>query len=72
LSEMPNGDGLEQPWKAFWPPKIDHLSEDQLYQQPWLTWGPEPDKPDTKPWYEWMSKDTAGNENGVVCRRGAS
>jgi hypothetical protein len=71
-SAMPTGDRLEQPWKAFWPPKVDHLTKSQLDRQPWLTWGPEPDKPDTKPWYDWLSKDPAGNDAGVVCRRGAS
>lgn len=72
LSAMPTSDHLEQPWKAFWPPKVDHLTKAQLDGQPWLTWGPEPDKPDTKPWYDWLSKDPTGNDAGVVCRRGAS
>ena len=70
-SAMPTGDNLEQPWRAFWPPKVDHLTKSQLEERPWLTWRPEPDKPDTKPWYDWLSKDPAGTDVGVVCRRGA-
>jgi hypothetical protein len=61
-----------QPWKSFWPPKLEHLSEEQLKAQPWLTWGPEPEKPDGKPWYDWMRQDQSVNQFGVVCRRGAN
>ena len=79
----PKGDEREQPWKAFWPPNIQGLSEEELRLQPWLTWStrqgetepgePEPEKPDpdSKPWYDWMRKGSDANLPGVVCRRGA-
>ena len=65
------GDGKVQPWKAFWPPRLDAVSEEELKKMPWLTWGPDPDNPDGKPWYDWMMRDTEAALPGVVCRRGA-
>ena len=79
----PKTNEREQPWKAFWPPNIKDLSAEDLQLQPWLTWRPqqgenEPDKPepskpdpDSKPWYDWMRKESDADLPGVVCRRGA-
>ena len=64
-------DGREQPWKKFWPPVAEGMSEEELAKCPWLTWSPEPDKPDGKPWYDWMRQEFDTQTPGVVCRRGA-
>ena len=60
-----------QPWKAFWPPKIENLAPEELQKMPWLTWEPDPDHPDGKPWYDWMGSDADAAPPGAVCRRGA-
>lgn len=60
-----------QPWKSFWPPNIDNLSADEVEKMPWLTWKPDPDHPDGKPWYDWMGSDAEAAPPGAVCRRGA-
>ena len=60
-----------QPWKAFWPPNLDHIHPEDLKKMPWLTWKPDPDHPDGKPWYDWMGIDAEAATPGAVCRRGA-
>ena len=58
-----------QPWKAFWPPKLEQYTQEQLDDMPWLRYDPDPEKPDTKPWYDWMRQDPG--KPGIVFRRGA-
>ena len=60
-----------QPWRAFWPPKVDDLSPNEREKMPWLNWAPDPEKPDGKPWYDWMGSDAEAAPPGAVCRRGA-
>jgi hypothetical protein len=72
-ADLPTSDGKEQPWKDFWPPKLNTFSAEELAEMPWLSWKPDPEKPDSKPWYEWLKKDNGviGDATGVVSRRGA-
>ena len=61
-----------QPWKAWWPPKnTESLSEEEIARQPWLTWKPDPNRPNDKPWYDWVKtlvydRDQANIENGGI------
>src|SRR5271165_5911167 len=49
--------GQTQPWRQFWPPKdIETLTEAELVQKPWLTWKPDPAKPNAKPWLGWTPR----------------
>jgi hypothetical protein len=49
--------GQTQPWRQFWPPKdIDTLTEAELAKKPWLTWKPDPAKPNAKPWLGWTPR----------------
>jgi len=56
-----------QPWKEFWPPNKDSFSPEEQKKMPWLTWKPDPAKPDEKPWRQWML-----SEQNTVVRRGSS
>ena len=60
-----------QPWKAFWPPNPEDFTLEEAEKMPWLTWSPDPDNPDGKPWYDWMGSDAEAAPPGAVCRRGA-
>ncbi|KAI0416118.1 hypothetical protein F5X98DRAFT_201104 [Xylaria grammica] len=53
-----------QPWKQFFPPmNTPKAAEDGSdLSQPWLTWKPDPAKPDEKPWIKWMN-DEKYNQN---------
>ncbi|KAI0876306.1 hypothetical protein GGS24DRAFT_514258 [Hypoxylon argillaceum] len=48
-----------QPWKQFFPleaaPKTAEENPD--LSRPWLTWKPDPAKPDEKPWLKWMNDE---------------
>lgn len=61
----------EQPWKAFWPPKTADYTEEQLAQMPWLTYTPDPEKPE--PSYAWLQEETPEQTAlpGYVCRSGS-
>ena len=49
--------GQTQPWREFWPPKnIESLTEEELRKKPWLTWKPDPAKPNAKPWLGWTPR----------------
>lgn len=61
----------EQPWKYFWPPKIEGLTTEQLEKSPWLNYEPDPEKPDAKPWYSWMRADENAPD-GIISRRGSN
>ena len=56
-----------QPWKAFWPLKAEEFGAEERAGMPWLTWKPDPRKPDEKPWRQWR---LANQE--CVSRRGGS
>jgi len=56
-----------QPWREFWPPKKENYSAEEQKKMPWLTWKPDPAKPDDKPWRQWMLA-----EQNTVVRRGSS
>jgi hypothetical protein len=56
-----------QPWKAFWPMKAENYPAEHLKAMPWLTWKPDANKPDDKPWRRWML-----DNQSMVLRRGAS
>ncbi|RVD81166.1 uncharacterized protein DFL_009041 [Arthrobotrys flagrans] len=47
---------LNQPWRAYWPPQnIEAFTEEELKERPWLTWTRDPNKPNDKPWYQWVN-----------------
>ncbi|PGH01898.1 hypothetical protein GX51_04951 [Blastomyces parvus] len=46
-----------QPWRAYWPPDITGVSEQELSAKPWLTWKHDPMKMNNKPWYDWVRPD---------------
>lgn len=49
--------GQKQPWREFWPPKnIETLTAEDLGTKPWLTWKPDPAKPNAKPWLGWTPR----------------
>jgi hypothetical protein len=49
--------GQPQPWREFWPPKnIEALTAEELETKPWLTWKPDPAKPNAKPWLGWTPR----------------
>ncbi|KAI1385931.1 uncharacterized protein F4822DRAFT_414492 [Hypoxylon trugodes] len=56
-----------QPWRAFWPLKKDDYTTEQQQNMPWLTWKPDPNNPENKPWRKWMLA-----EQSTVVRRGSS
>ncbi|KAI1422499.1 hypothetical protein F5Y12DRAFT_799479 [Xylaria sp. FL1777] len=56
-----------QPWKAFWPLSKDGITAAEQSKMPWLTWKPDPARPDDKPWRAWMLA-----EQSTVVRRGSS
>ena len=56
-----------QPWKAFWPLKAENFTAEQRAAMPWLTWKPDPQRPDEKPWRQWRLENQS-----CVTRRGAS
>jgi hypothetical protein len=58
-------DAKIQPWKAFWPMKIEDYTAAEREKMPWLTWKYNPKNPTDKPWREWM----LANQSTVV-RRG--
>jgi hypothetical protein len=64
----------EQPWKAFWPLKGESFTEEQTAQMPWLSYAPDPEKPDIKPWYSWLREESVEltSTPGYVCRSGGS
>jgi len=48
-----------QPWKKFWPPSGSRSGSDGTSDSdasPWLNWKPDPNKPDEKPWIQWMNE----------------
>jgi hypothetical protein len=57
----------EQPWRAFWPPKAENYSEQQIQDMPWLGWKFDPSKAEEKPWREWVLKNQSG-----IARRGST
>ncbi|KAF6229103.1 hypothetical protein HO133_007217 [Letharia lupina] len=56
-----------QPWKAFWPLKAENFKSEERATMPWLTWKPDPKRPDEKPWRQWRLVNQS-----CVSRRGAS
>ncbi|OIW32923.1 hypothetical protein CONLIGDRAFT_627856 [Coniochaeta ligniaria NRRL 30616] len=56
-----------QPWKTFWPLKAESYSQEQRADMPWLTWKPNPQQPDEKPWRQWRLENQS-----CVTRRGAN
>ena len=56
-----------QPWKAFWPLNQKMYTTEQQAKMPWLTWKPDPAKPDDKPWRHWRVHNQCN-----VARRGAN
>ncbi len=49
--------GQTQPWREFWPPQnIESLTAEELGTKPWLTWKPDPTKPNAKPWLGWTPR----------------
>lgn len=77
--DFPSFEDKEQPWKLFWPPKVENFTPQELIDNPWIglcsgggNGDPKPDS-DPKPWYNWMRKDNDLGEQrpGYVCRRGS-
>ena len=64
----------ELPWKAFFPPRVESVSDEVLARMPWLKYAPDPEKPDGKPYYDWLQNESieCTSAQGYVCRSGAS
>lgn len=46
----------EQPWRKFFNPEEASIDAgDNLGNQPWLNWKPDPGNPDEKPWISWVN-----------------
>jgi len=63
--------GQIQPWREFWPPmNIEGLTVEELGARPWLTWKPDPAKPNAKPWLGWTPRGYRHNLGPAYIRLG--
>ncbi|EMR64766.1 hypothetical protein UCREL1_8270 [Eutypa lata UCREL1] len=64
----------QQPWKEFWVSRPTDGFKENTDQTPWLAYTPDPEKPDAKPWYNWLQAESPQVTSlpGYVCRSGSN